>query len=378
MKFCNVIGHSELLASLRENVDKGRISHAQLIVGECGWGTMQVALAYLQYIHCPNRKDGDACGCCPSCVQIEQLAHPDVHFAFPIINPAKTPTSDSYIAEWRECVATNDAIFDEHDWYDTIDVGNSQGIIPQKEADNIIRKLSYKAFAGEHKTVVIWLPERMHTSAANALLKILEEPWDNTLFLLISEHPEELLTTITSRTQTINVGRIEPEELARYATERLGATPERAAMAARVADGSVVTLRRVLADDTTGAATDNFELFTRLMRLSFSNRHLELFDWAEQLASAGRESQKHFLEYALGLIRESYMLTAGMESVSHLWGAEREFCIKFAPYVGNHNVEALVAAMELAIRDIGQNGNARMVFIHFALSVSKLIAQRAQ
>ena len=122
--------------------------------------------------------------------------------------------------------------------------------------------------------------------------------------------------------------------------------------------------------------TDNFELFTRLMRLSFSNRHLELFDWADQIASAGREAQKNFLEYALGLIRESYMLTAGMENVSHLWGAEREFCLKFAPYVANHNVEALVAEMERALRDISQNGNARMVFTHFALATSKLIALR--
>ena len=112
------------------------------------------------------------------------------------------------------------------------------------------------------------------------------------------------------------------------------------------------------------------------MRLSFSNRHLELFDWADQIASAGREAQKNFLEYALGLIRESYMLTAGMENVSHLWGAEREFCLKFAPYVANHNVEALVAEMERALRDISQNGNARMVFTHFALATSKLIALR--
>ncbi|MBR5830485.1 MAG: hypothetical protein IKY63_04425 [Tidjanibacter sp.] len=233
----------------------------------------------------------------------------------------------------------------------------------------------FKAFEGERKSVVIWLPERMKREAANSLLKILEEPWEGTLFLLVSEHPESLLSTITSRTQSINVGRISPEELAEYAVNKLGATPEAAASAARVADGSLLTLRKALGGGE-GVSVDNFELFTRLMRLSFSNRHLELFEWAEQLASARKESQKHFFEYALGLIRESYMLTAGMESVSHLWGAEREFCLKFAPYVANHNVEALVAEMERALRDIGQNGNPRMVFTHFALAVSKLIAQR--
>lgn len=377
MKFSEIVGHKELIERLRKNIDAGRVSHAQLIAGECGWGTLQVALAYVQYLHCPHREGGDACGKCPSCVQIAALAHPDVHFIFPIVNPSKTPTSDSFVAEWREFVDESDAIFDEHAWYEKIDAQNAQGIIPQKEADNIIRKLSFKAFEGERKSVVIWLPERMKREAANSLLKILEEPWDGTLFLLVSEHPESLLTTITSRTQTINVGRISPEELAEYAVAKLGATPQAAAQAARVADGSIITLRRALGGEQE-AALDNFELFTRLMRLSFSNRHLELFEWAEQIAAAGREAQKNFLEYALGLIRESYMLTAGMESVSHLWGAEREFCLKFAPYVANHNVEALVREMELALRDIGQNGNPRMVFTHFALAVSKLIAQRAQ
>lgn len=375
MKFSDIVGHKELIGQLQANIEAGRVSHAQLIAGECGWGTLQVALAYIQSLHCPHREGGEACGRCPSCVQIEALAHPDVHFIFPIINPSKTPTSDSFIGEWREFVKENDAIFDEHAWYEKIDAQNAQGIIPQKEADNIIRKLSFKAFEGERKSVVIWLPERMKREAANSLLKILEEPWDGTLFLLVSEHPESLLSTITSRTQSINVGRIAPEELAEYAVCKLGAKPEAAAQAARVADGSIIALRKVLGEGE-GVSVDNFELFTRLMRLSFSNRHLELFEWAEQLASTGRESQKNFLEYALGLIRESYMLTAGMESVSHLWGAEREFCLKFAPYVANHNVEALVAEMEQALRDIGQNGNPRMVFTHFALAVSKLIAQR--
>ena len=375
MKFSQVIGHKELLDTLRRNIDTGRISHAQLIVGECGWGTLQVALAYIQYLHCPHREGGEPCGKCPSCVQIENLAHPDMHFTFPIVNPTKNPTSDSFIGEWREFVKAHDAIFDQKEWYEAIEAGNSQGIIPKKEADSIIRKLSFKAFEGEFKSVVIWMPENMNREAANTLLKILEEPWDKTLFMLITEHPEQLLDTIISRTQPINVGRIEPEALAAYAVERLGATPESAAAAARIADGSIIALRRVLA--TEGAAqTDNFELFTRLMRLSFSNRHLELFDWADQLASAGREAQKNFFEYALGLIRESYMLTAGLDNLSHLWGQEREFCLKFAPYVANHNVEALVAEMERALRDLVQNGNPRMVLTHFALATSKLIAMR--
>lgn len=378
MKFSDVVGHEELKNRLRQNIDEGRVSHAQLFAGDHGWGTLQLALAYVQYLHCSNRSGGEPCGHCPSCVQMQSLAHPDVYFVYPTVKPkgsSTPPTSDLYIEEWREVVAQHNACFDEHAWYEAIGADNSQGLITAKEADEIIRRLSYKAFEGKYKSVIIWAPEKMHTSAANALLKILEEPWENTLFLLVSQHPESLLTTIISRTQSVNVGRIESAALESLAVRSLGATAEQASVAARLADGSILNLRRIVAEGG-AAASDNFELFTRLMRLSYGNKHLDLFEWAEQVAALGRESQKSFLEYALRLIRESYMLTAGMESVSYLWGDEKAFCAKFAPYVANHNVEALVAEMERALRDVGQNGNARIVFTHFALAVSKLIAMR--
>lgn len=379
MKFAQVTGHEQLKERLRKNIDEGRVSHAQLFAGNHGWGTLQLALAYVQYLHCPNRTNGEPCGVCPSCVQMQSLTHPDVHFVYPTIKPkgsSTPPTSDLYIEQWREVVGENDACFDEHAWYEAIGADNAQGLITAKEADEIIRKLSYKAFEGKWKSVVIWAPEKMHPNCTNALLKILEEPWENTVFILISEHPEALLDTIISRCQSVNVGRIEQEALRSYATRSLGATEEQADVVAKLADGSLLTLRRVVAEGSDGSATDNFELFTRLMRLSYSNKHLDLFEWAEQVAAMGRENQKSFLEYSLRLIRESYMLTAGMESVSYLWGDEKAFCSKFAPFVANHNVEAIVAEIERALRDVGQNGNAKIVFTHFALAMSKLIAMR--
>lgn len=376
MKFAEVIGHDELKQRLRDNVDAGRVSHAQMFVGDAGWGTLQLALAYVQYLHCTNRIGGDSCGCCTSCRQMEALAHPDVHFVFPIVNPTKNPTSDSLLEEWRALCKEQEAIFDEHEWYNTINAANAQGIIPVKEASQIIRKLSFKAFEGEFKSVVVWLPERMNREAANTLLKILEEPWDKTLFLFVCESPDLLLPTIISRTQSVNVGRIEVDALESYATRHMGAGADQASVAARLADGSVIELRRIVGEGGSAESGDNFELFTRLMRLSYGNKHLELFDWAEQMAACGREGQKSFLEYALRLLRESYMLTAGMESISYLWGDEKAFCTKFAPFVANHNVEALVAETERTMRDVGQNGNPRIVFTHYALAVSKLIAMR--
>lgn len=379
MKFAQVTGHEELKERLRKNINEGRVSHAQLFAGNHGWGTLQLALAYVQYLHCPNRTNGEPCGVCPSCVQMQSLTHPDVHFVYPTIKPkgsSTPPTSDLYIEQWREIVGENDACFDEHAWYEAIGADNAQGLITAKEANEIIRKLSYKAFEGKWKSVIIWVPERMHPNCTNALLKILEEPWENTVFILVSEHPEVLLDTIISRCQSVNVGRIEQEALRSYATRTLGATEEQAEVAARLADGSLLSLRRIVAEGSDGSAADNFELFTRLMRLSHSNKHLDLFEWAEQVAAMGRENKRSFLEYSLRLIRESYMLTAGMESVSYLWGDEKAFCSKFAPFVANHNVEAIVAEIEKALRDVGQNGNAKIVFTHFALAMSKLIAMR--
>ena len=379
MKFAQVTGHEELKERLRKNINEGRVSHAQLFAGNHGWGTLQLALAYVQYLHCPNRTNGEPCGVCPSCVQMQSLTHPDVHFVYPTIKPkgsSTPPTSDLYIEHWREIVEENDACFDAHAWYEAIGADNAQGLITAKEANEIIRKLSYKAFEGKWKSVIIWVPERMHPNCTNALLKILEEPWENTVFILVSEHPEVLLDTIISRCQSVNVGRIEQETLRSYATRTLGATEEQAEVAARLADGSLLSLRRIVAEGSDGSAADNFELFTRLMRLSYSNKHLDLFEWAEQVAAMGRENKRSFLEYSLRLIRESYMLTAGMESVSYLWGDEKAFCSKFAPFVANHNVEAIVAEIEKALRDVGQNGNAKIVFTHFALAMSKLIAMR--
>ena len=379
MKFAQVTGHEELKERLRKNINEGRVSHAQLFAGNHGWGTLQLALAYVQYLHCPNRTNGEPCGVCPSCVQMQSLTHPDVHFVYPTIKPkgsSTPPTSDLYIEQWREIVEENDACFDEHAWYEAIGADNAQGLITAKEANEIIRKLSYKAFEGKWKSVIIWVPERMHPNCTNALLKILEEPWENTVFILVSEHPEVLLDTIISRCQSVNVGRIEQETLRSYATRTLGATEEQAEVAARLADGSLLSLRRIVAEGSDGSAADNFELFTRLMRLSYSNKHLDLFEWAEQVAAMGRENKRSFLEYSLRLIRESYMLTAGMESVSYLWGDEKAFCSKFAPFVANHNVEAIVAEIEKALRDVGQNGNAKLVVTHFALAMSKLIAMR--
>ena len=377
MKFSDIIGHDTLKARLRAQIDAGRVSHAQLFTGDAGYGSLPLALAYVQYLFCKNHHDGDSCGVCPSCQQIEALAHPDLHMVYPVNKREKKSgeviTSDMFIKEWRELWQSNRGIFSAEEWYSMLDLGKTlKGLITAKESEEIIRKLQFKSFSSDYKAMIIWLPEAMNQEAANKILKILEEPWDKTLFILVSEHPDQLLQTITSRTQEVSVGRIDVPTLQSIALSE-GKSEQEAHNIARLANGSLLELRELLRGETDDTRATSFELFTCLMRLSYNDKHLELFEWADDIAALSREGQRQFLLHAVRLLRESYMLHAGLGSISYLWGEEEKFCRNFAPYIGNQNIEILVKEIEDAMLQISQNGAPKIVFTHFALAVSKQI-----
>lgn len=379
MRFADVIGHEDLKRMLAKGVDEGRVSHAQLFSGRPGSGPLPLALAYAQYVNCTDRRDGDSCGVCPSCVKMSALAHPDLHFVFPVNSPkgsggSQKPLSDTFLPQWRETVASTGGYFDEQQWYGAINIENQQGIISRNEADEIIRKLSFKPFEARNKVMIIWLPEKMRTEAANTILKILEEPWEKTLFIMVSESPEKLLPTIISRTQEVAVPVIGTVAMEAWLSENYGIAASDLHGMARLSGGDILEARR-LASGQRESNEEYFDLFTSLMRLSYNDRHMELLEWADGAASMGREQQKKFLEYSIRMLRESYMMNAGMSGITYLWGGELDFCKKFSPFIGNHNIERLVSEIELAIRHIGQNGNPRIIFPHFALSVSKLIVR---
>lgn len=374
MKFADIIGQTQLKQRLTSSVDRGRISHAQLFTGSAGTGLLPLAIAYAQYLNCTNRHDGDSCGECPSCRQIEQLAHPDLHFVFPVNKQGKRSgevvLSSDFMPLWREIVATTDGYFTPQQWYDKLDLGKTlRGMISAKEADEIIRRLSFKSFESEYKIVLIWLPETMNDEASNKILKILEEPWAKTVFLLVSERADLLLPTIISRTQEVAVPRLALEDLLPLAE---GDEVERRNVA-RLAAGDLIEMRRLVGGDEDEVRRESFDLFCRLMRLSYNDKHLELIDWADEVASLTREQQRSMLRHAARLLRESYMLHAGLGSISYLWGEEAKFCNNFAPFIGNQNIEFLIDQIEQAMRQVSQNGNARIVFTHFALAVSKQI-----
>ncbi|MBQ2728489.1 MAG: DNA polymerase III subunit delta [Alistipes sp.] len=378
MQFKDIIGQEELKERLIRTVETGRVSHAQLFTGRAGSGSLAMAVAYFQYLCCRNRHDGDSCGECPNCQQIAALAHPDLHMVFPVNKQGKKSgevmLSDEFLPLLRELFAERQGYFSAEEWYERLDLGKTlKGMISAREADTIIRKLSFKSFEAAYKAVLIWLPETMNEEAANKLLKILEEPWEKTLFLLVSEEPSRLLSTILSRTQEVAVGRIDTEVLARVAEKEGVSDPLQARNMARLADGDLLELKHLVTGESDAQRKENFDLFCQLMRLSYNDKHLELIGWAEEVAQLSREQQRGLLRDAARLLRESFMLHAGLKQISYLWGEELAFCSKFAPFVGITNIEPLMAEIECAQAQIYQNGNPTIVFTHFALAVSKMI-----
>ena len=378
MRFADIIGQDDLKRHLTQSVDAGRVSHAQLFTGQAGSAALALAVTYVQYLCCRHRRDGDSCGECPDCKQIETLAHPDLHLVFPVNKQGKKSgevmRSDEFLPLFRTLFAERGGYVSPQDWYDRLDLGKTlKGMIAAREADEIIRKLSFKSFEADYKTMLIWLPETMNEEAANKILKILEEPWDRTLFILVSEQPDRLLPTIISRTQEVAVPRIAPDVLERVAAAKGVSDPLQARNMARLAGGSLLELNHLVAGESDALRKENFDLFCGLMRLSYNDKHLELVSWAEDAAQLSREQQRAFLRDAARLLRESYMLHAGIREVSYLWGEELAFCSKFAPFVGSQNIEPLIAEIESASAQIVQNGNPTIVFTHFALSVSKMI-----
>lgn len=374
MRFADIIGQQELKRHLAQSVDRGRISHAQLFTGAAGTGALPLAIAYAQYLNCPNRKDGDSCGVCPSCQQTAALAHPDLHFVFPVNKQGKKSgevvLSAEFMPQWRECVASTGGYFTPQQWYDRLDLGKTlRGMISAKEADEIIRRLSFKSFESEYKIMLIWLPETMNDEAANKILKILEEPWEKTIFLMVSERPDLLLSTIISRTQEVAVPRLTVEDL----MPMVEGDEQQRRNTARLAAGDLIEMRRLTGGEEDAVRRESFDLFCRLMRLSYNDKHLELIDWADEVATLTREQQRSMLRHAARLLRESYMLHAGLGQISYLWGEEAAFCNKFAPFIGNQNIEFLIGEIEQAMRQVSQNGNPRIIFTHFALAVSKQI-----
>lgn len=374
MDFSGIPGQKETIDRLIRTVTEERVSHAQLFTGPEGCGSLALALAYARYISCENRSASDSCGTCKSCVKYEKLIHPDLHFVFPVIKGKKSaePVSDTYIEEWRDFVSRT-PFFTLNEWLDSIEVGNAQGMIFASEASEIIRKLSLKTFESDFKIMIIWLPEKMHPASANKLLKMIEEPPEKTLFLLVSVEPDKILPTIISRCQLVRIPGFSREDIERYLSVVCGVPSEKAAGLARVARGSIIKARELAGDDDSGSA--NLENFRSLMRYAYKRDILSLVGWSEEMAGTGREAQKSFFLFGLRMLRENFMLTLGMatENIVFLAGEEVKFSGNFHPFINEGNINSLTEEFNLGHSHIEANGNARIVFLDLALKVTKLI-----
>ncbi|MFI3261403.1 MAG: DNA polymerase III subunit delta [Rikenellaceae bacterium] len=381
MKFSDVIGQDKIKKVFIKNINEGRIAHAQIFQGELGYGMLPLALAYVQYLFCENRSENDSCGVCPSCYKVSQLAHPDLHFSFPInkskycdkLSSEGEIISDSLINKWREQINSSspNGYFSENDWYKTIELSkNAQGNIGKPEANEIIKKLAYKSFLGGYKVVIVWLVERMNESAANTLLKQFEEPSEKTLFIFLTENKDVIIKTILSRAQLTSITPIDINNVNNYVNSVCNDI-NKAAIIGRICGGNILKINELT--EQTEENDDNFILFTNLMRRCFFVDYVSLVAWAEDLSTQNREFLKNFFDYSLRILRDSYMTSIGMGNISNCFGYEKEFIAKFSPYIHYKNIELLTREFEKVQFDISRNGNPKIVLTHFVLAISKLI-----
>lgn len=377
MKFSSVIGQHTAKAYLQRLIAEGHLPHALLISGPTGSGKLPLALAVASALLCTERQEDnvEACGTCHNCRMVQKLVHPDLHFVFPVIKATSStgkPVSDNYIKEWRDMLLSS-PYFDAEMWLEAMGVKNQQMIIYEAESDQIQHKLSLVASQGGYRVMVIWLPECMNLSAANKLLKILEEPPAQTVFLLVSEDPERLLPTILSRTQTLKLPPLTQDELTAALMERNGLEEREARLVARLSEGNYVhALKQLQVNDENNTF---FDMFVLLMRLAYQRKIKDLRAWAEQVAAWGRERQKRFLDYGQRLVRENFIYNFREPSLNYETRQEADFSANFARFINERNVIGIMDEFTLARRDVERNVNPQMIFFDFCLKIIVLLVK---
>lgn len=379
MKRNEVIGQEEVWQRLTEMVREERLPHAIMLCGPQGCGKMALALAFASYLLCQNR-DGhnEACGECKQCKMLEKWGHPDLLFSYPTIKtPAMgsehKPVSEDFAEEWRNMISRS-PYFNIEQWMTEIGAENQQAIITAGESDELNRKLSLKSSQGGYKVSVIWLPERMNIECANKILKLIEEPPSHTVFIMVSENPDNLLETIRSRVQRIDVKKTDNESIQKALVSKYGITEDDAMRVVRLAHGDWLTAVGELTADSENK--DFLADFQSLMRLAYQRNVRELKRWSDNINSYGREKQKRFLTYFLRLIRESFMYNFQQPDLSYLTSQEEAFTANFARFVNENNILQINELANKAIRDISQNANGKIVFFDMALQMIVLLIQK--
>lgn len=364
MLFKEIIGQEQVKQQLIHTVKGNRVSHAQLFLGPEGSGSLALAIAYAQYINCESRTDDDSCGQCASCRKYSKLIHPDLHFSYPFFAKAETDTAESYAEEWRKAVLTNPYMGLEH-WRNQLEVENKQANINIAEAHRIIKKLSLKAFEAEYKVLIMWLPEYLDAQG-NALLKLIEEPPAKTLFLLVAEHQDRILSTIISRTQLVKVRRLQPQEIQTHLMSHHQLPLEQAAEIAFISDGNLQRAIDLIGEESGGY----FDLMVRWLRACVTDAGTALIKLSEEeLSKLGRENQKSFLLYTINMMRQVILLQRGLPQLVHLPTAESDFARRFSGLYRLEQIGEAVRLFEEAHYHIERNANPKILFLDLSLQL---------
>ncbi|MFK5972890.1 MAG: DNA polymerase III subunit [Flavobacteriaceae bacterium] len=382
MLFKDLLGLSHIKTHLASSADAGRIPHAQLFVGPEGCGALPIAVAYAQYIICCNSKGENTEGSSSCNTKFNSLSHPDMHFAFPVSNSDKIKShavSDHYMEEWRQFIKEQ-PYGNLFDWYRLIGIEKKQGQIGVDEAMVIVKKLALKSYEGGYKVMLIWMAEKMNTSAANKLLKLIEEPPAKTVFLLIAEDEEQIIQTIRSRCQIIHFPSLSEEAIANALVER-GSIRKEAMRLAHEAHGNFNKALDLMNKDSEDLVFEKW--FVQWVRSAFrakGNRSAihELILWSEEVAKTGRETQKKFLHYCLAVMRQAMIINFNVKELLymqiHVDGFQLE---KFAPFIHENNILKIVEELEEAIYHIERNGNSKIILTDLSIKLTRLLHKKA-
>ena len=379
MEFSEVIGQQEVKDRLMKMVEEGRVPHAIMLCGPTGTGKMALAMAFASYLLTEGSlKINSDTNVENAKAMVRVWSHPDLHFTFPVIRPPKTSSdhsmeSDDFAREWREMISQG-PYFTFDQWLRQMDAANQQAIIFEGESDALTRKLSLKSSQGGYKVSVIWLPEKMNAACANKLLKLIEEPPQQTVFIMVSEEPALILETIRSRTQRIDVRRIDTADIEQALIDRRGLDNDTAHRVARAAMGSWTKAIDSLTEDSEDR--EFFELFVTLMRLAYQRDVKGLKAWSDGIYTLGREKQKRMLDYFARMVRENFIYNFHNPDLNYMNAEEENFARKFSKFINEANVIYISEQIEKARKGIGQNANAKVLFYDFALRMIVLLIKR--
>jgi DNA polymerase-3 subunit delta' len=385
MRFQEIVGHNKLKNRLINSVLNNRISHAQLFLGAEGSEKLALAIAYAQYISCVNKQVypenseliGDSCGSCPSCVKYQKLAHPDLHFIFPVANTktvTSKPTSNQFLTEWREALQNSNYYLSLNEWYQEIGIENKQGKIGVDDANQIVKTLALKSYEGEYKVMIMWMIEKLYHSAAPKLLKILEEPPPKTLFILITEDTNQILKTIISRTQLVKVLPLDNAEIRDYLVKNFQFDSKKVESIVNLAEGNFKNATKFL-----GNTVDDhpyFSTFREMMLLAYNQNFGKIKTKSDQISKIGRENIKQLLQYGMRIVRLCLYQDLGNTNMVKSSGNELDFIQKFSRFVNRNNAEDITTLLNEANFHISRNVNPKIVIMDMLLKTSQIFSKK--